>query len=146
MRSYQTYWRNLPQGKICHCSLICWKTIRNYVKCTKKYTGVCYKGVERLSVRSAQCERSRFQQLTRREQSAGEAINFDYLKSYSTSVFVFCFLAFFIVTFSGTAQRRIVRMKDGGTLGPIGLDYWITGLIIGQSSGKSRSRAVDALE
>lgn len=35
MRSCQTYWRN-PQGKICHCSLICWKTIRNYVKCTKK--------------------------------------------------------------------------------------------------------------
>lgn len=40
----------------------------------------------------------------------------------------------------------IVRMKDVRALGPTGLDYGITGLIIGQSSGKSRSRAIDALE
>lgn len=72
-----------PQGKICHCSLICWKTIRNYVKCTKKDTGVCSRGVERIPVRS-HCEGSRFQQLTRRELSAGRAINFDYLTSSST--------------------------------------------------------------
>lgn len=71
MRSCQTYWRKPPQGKICHNSLICWKTIRNYVKCTRRDSGVCHKGVERIPVRS-HCEGSRFQQLTRRELSAGK--------------------------------------------------------------------------
>lgn len=37
-------------------------------------------------------------------------------------------------------------MKDTGAPDPIGLDYGITGLVLGQSSGKSRIRAVDALE
>lgn len=46
-------------------------------------------------------------------------------------------------------------MKDERAPGPIGLDYGITGLIVGQSSDsggerrggeKSRRRAVDALE
>lgn len=78
--------------------------------------------------------------MTRRELSAGKAINFDYLKSSST------FFCVFRATFTGTVQMRIVRMKDTRALGPIGLDYGITGLIIGQSSGKSRSRAIDALE
>lgn len=40
----------------------------------------------------------------------------------------------------------VVRMKDDKAPGPIGMDYGITGLIVGQSSGKSRNRAVDALE
>lgn len=106
------------------------------------YTGVCYKGVERIPGRSAHCEGSRFQQLTRRELSAGKAINFDYLKSSSSLFFFLHFLA----TFTGAVQMSIARMKDARALGPIGLDYGITGLIIGQSSGKSRSRAIDALE
>lgn len=79
--------------------------------------------------------------MTRRELSAGKAINFDYLKSSSSLFFFLHFLA----TFTGV-QMSIVRMKDARALGPIGLDYGITGLIIGQSSGKSRSRAIDALE
>lgn len=37
-------------------------------------------------------------------------------------------------------------MKDGTAPGPIGLDYRITGLIKGQSSGKSRSREIEAFE
>lgn len=143
MRSCQTYWRKPPQGEICHCSLICWKAIRNYVKCAEKYTGVCYKGVERIPVRS-HCEGSRFQQLTRRELSGGKAINFDYLKSSSIPFRVF--LPPFWQRSRGAVQMSIVRMKDARALGPIGLDYGITGLIIGQSSGKSRSRAIDALE
>lgn len=76
--------------------------------------------------------------------SAGEAINSDYLKS-------FCFFSLSFL-FSGgifhggvtSGRRAFVRMKDDRALGPIGLDYRITGLIIGQSSGKSRSRAIDA--
>lgn len=40
----------------------------------------------------------------------------------------------------------VVRMQDGRATGPIGLDYGITGQIVGQSSGKSRNRAIDALE
>lgn len=148
MRSCQTYWRTPPKAKICHCSLICWKTIRNYVKCSTKYSGVCYKeGVERIPVRS-HCAGSGFQQLTRRELSARKAINFDYLKSSST-LFTFFFPPFLpssLAASAGAVQMSIVRMKDAGTPGPIGLDYGIIGLIIGQSSGKSRSRAIDALE
>lgn len=37
-------------------------------------------------------------------------------------------------------------MKDGTAPSPIALDYGITGLIIGQSSGKSRIREIDAFE
>lgn len=40
----------------------------------------------------------------------------------------------------------VVRTEDDRARAPIGLDYGITGLIAGQSSGKSRSRATDALE
>lgn len=70
----------------------CWKTIRNYVKCTKKCTGVGCRGVERIPVRS-HCEGSSFQQLTRRELSAGEkAINFDYLKNLTAPLFSHFFL------------------------------------------------------
>lgn len=40
----------------------------------------------------------------------------------------------------------VARTEDDRAPGPIGLDYGITGLIVGQSSGKSRSRDTDALE
>ena len=43
----------------------------------------------------------------------------------------------------------IFFIPDAGcksTLGPTGLDYGITGLIIEQLSGKSRRRSPDALE
>lgn len=49
-------------------------------------------------------------------------------------------------TLTQTEQMSVVRTEDDRALGPIGLDYGITGLIVGQSSGKSRSRATDALE
>lgn len=80
--------------------------------------------------------------MTRRELSAGTAINFDYLKSSSTPFF----RPFFLATITGAVQMSIVRMKDDRALGPIGLDYGIIGLIVGQSSGKKSLRAIDALE
>lgn len=138
MRSCQTYWRKPPQGKICHNSLICWKTIRNYVKCTRRDSGVCHKGVERIPVRS-HCEGSRFQQLTRRELSAGKKRLILIIWNLPAPRFQppFFFFCWVVGNVHGVAvQMSIVRMKDVRALGPIGLDYGITGLIIGQSSGK----------
>lgn len=56
------------------------------------------------------------------------------------------FFACFLEAIARAVLMSIVRMKDDIAPGPIGLDYGITGLIVGQSSGKSRSPAIDALE
>ena len=123
-----------PQGKICHCSLICWNTIRNYVKCTKKYTGVCFKGVERIPVRS-HCEGSRFQQLTRRELSAGKAINFDYLKSSSTFFLFFLRFSGNVHGDSADANCPNEGCKSTGSNWTGLWDYWTDyRTIIGQKS------------
>lgn len=126
------------KAKICHCSLIRWKTIRKYVKCAQKHTGVRCEGFERLPVRSAQhSEGSGFQQLTRRGEkpvSAGEAINFDYLKSSSTSVW----LIFSSLSFYGSVLKGIVWNEGWKSTGSnwTGLwDYWADyRTIIGQKS------------
>lgn len=43
------------KAKICHRSLICWKTITKYVKCAKKDGGVRRESIERIPLGS-QCE------------------------------------------------------------------------------------------
>lgn len=130
-----------PQGKICHRSLICWKRIRKYVKCSKNYIGVCSESVERIPVRS-QCAGSRFQQLTRRELSAGgKAIHSDYLQSSSTPS---AFLSGYIHGDSADEHCPNEGCKSTGSnwtgLWDYRTDYRT---IIGQ---KSQPLAIDALE
>lgn len=124
-----------------------WRTIRKYVKCARKHTGVCCEGFERLPVSAARRgrEESGVQQLTRRElwlsaggRGGGEEINSDWIYAFIFFYFIFCLLA----ASCGWRKSGAVWLKDAR--GPIGLDYYgITGLIIGTIIGQ---KSADALE
>lgn len=148
MRSCQTYWRNPPKARsvtVHSFAGIRSETMLNAPRNTLECAIKASRGFQSdLTAKGAGFNSWRGENWAQGGKKRLILIIWNLPAPFSFGVFFF--FCFFFLFLTGTVQMRIVRMKDVRALGPIGLDYGITGLIIGQSSGKSRSRAIDALE